>query len=224
MGRRAFLLFPYCSCRGENRFILAVRDLSPNSAAAKSAKLGIPATIHAMNQMSQTPRLRVDTHVHMHSCFEQDRFFAAAAVDPSLPGNGDRISGVLCLTETSERTGFGECRIRVSQESSSAELPGSDRHADRGPFGLPTSPTRSWRRMQAAGRWLSSRQIVTGEGLEVLALGLAGPFAAQPTQLEQAATAGAIPGAALGLWQVDRASRSTGQGNYCRAALCVFPG
>ena len=152
-----------------------------------------------MNQMSQTPRLRVDTHVHMHSCFEQDRFFAAAADNLDLrPGNGDRISGVLCLTETSEADWFGECRIRVSQESSSASWPGSDRHADRWTLRATDEPNTVVA-ADASGRTMAivaGRQIVTGEGLEVLALGLAGPFAdGQPTRavLEQAATAGAIP-------------------------------
>jgi hypothetical protein len=113
----------------------------------------------------------VDAHVHIHDCFDVDRFLDAAAANFRGHAAGMDASGrrfVLCLTETRIADKFRMLAERAVSEppelgragGSWYFLPGADnccvmaRHRDHGDIEL-----------------VAGRQIVTAEKLEVLALG-----------------------------------------------------
>lgn len=143
-----------------------------------------------MNQTQQSPRLRVDTHVHVHPCFEEIPFLEAAAANLDIsPGSDGRISGLLCLTETAEADWFGETVKRIGETRAAP---------DQWRF-EPTDEPNAILAVDTQGRQIAivaGRQIVTAEGLEVLALGLAGRFDdGRPTRevLVEASATGAVP-------------------------------
>ncbi len=71
-----------------------------------------------MTETSTAERLRVDTHVHMHACFDQSRFLDAAAANLGvLPNTCGRVSGVLCLTETSDADWFQRISADISRST-----------------------------------------------------------------------------------------------------------
>jgi hypothetical protein len=113
----------------------------------------------------------VDAHVHVHDCFDIDRFLDAAAANfrghaASMAASERRF--VLCLTETRTANKFSMLAERAQSEPPEPGrargkwyfLPGADkccvvaRHSDYGDIEL-----------------VAGRQIVTAEKLEVLALG-----------------------------------------------------
>lgn len=107
--------------------------------------------------------VRVDTHVHFHSCFVEGDFLEAASMagaEESLPG---RV--VLCLTESAGMDWFSVLRHRI----------GSDQHS--GPAGWTVRDTHEVQSVVVEGPSgnslvvVAGRQIVCAEGLEVLALG-----------------------------------------------------
>lgn len=143
-----------------------------------------------MVSADQNRPLRVDTHVHMHACFEQDRFLDAAAdnLQVGTVRNG-RVDGMLCLTETAEADWFD--RVVASFQTSGN---GSGHWCFE-----PTEESNSCLAVNPENHRIAiiaGRQIVTGEGLEVLALGLKGRFEdGRPLTevLEAVARAGAVP-------------------------------
>lgn len=118
--------------------------------------------------MPAVNRLKVDTHVHFHDCFDEDRFLDAAAdslCDSDSDSNADTVYAALCLTESLGTNWFGRLSamqdrealgksnwcVRQTHESNSVLVEdGSDRKM----------------------AIIAGRQIVCKEGLEVLALGL----------------------------------------------------
>ena len=143
-----------------------------------------------MIQTQTSPRLRVDTHVHVHPCFQETPFLDAAAENLAVsPGDEGRISGLLCLTETADADWFGE----VSERLRAPRVAG-DRWRFEG-----TDDPNAILAVESGGRQIgiiAGRQIVTAEGLEVLGLGLSGFIEdGRPTREVLAATrdAGALP-------------------------------
>jgi hypothetical protein len=156
-----------------------------------------------MPELRQT-RLRADTHVHFHPCFEAGSFLDAAA--DSLHGGTSDSSGLItaaiCLTESRGDDWFGA----LARLEEGAAIAGS-----------------RWRRFKTAeansvivsderGRELAviaGRQIVCRERLEVLALGYpACPEDGKPIRdvLRLVAKAGAVPVLpwGFGKWTGDR--------------------
>lgn len=135
-------------------------------------------------------RLRADTHVHFHGCFEEGTFLDAAitnlnagAVDSSM------VHAVLCLTETRDadwferltkicpKTKFGSSKWQVQATKEANSLLAID---GRG------------RKMAI----IAGRQIVCREGLEVLALGYGRSIDdGQPIRsvMQSVASSGAVP-------------------------------
>jgi hypothetical protein len=155
-----------------------------------------------MPQSSET-RLRADTHVHFHRCFEEGPFLDAAA--ESLLGHSpssDVITAALCLTESYGDDWFGT----LARLDEGEYIEGS--HWRR----LKTTEDNSVVVADEHGRKLAiiaGRQIVCGERLEVLALGYAGhPEDGRPIRdvLCEVAQAGALPVLpwGFGKWTGDR--------------------
>jgi hypothetical protein len=119
-----------------------------------------------MPESSET-RLRADTHVHFHRCFEEGPFLDAAA--ESLLGNAtpaNLITAALCLTESYGDDWFG----RLARLDDGELIEGT--HWRR----LRTDEDNSVVVANEQGRRLAiiaGRQIVCREKLEVLALGYA---------------------------------------------------
>jgi hypothetical protein len=112
--------------------------------------------------------LLVDAHVHLHRCFAPERFLnaaadnvAAAARSMGLPAS---TPAMLLFTHTAGDDVFGGLRPgpvgRWSLSATQEPISMSARHTQAPPLTL-----------------VAGRQIVAAEGLEVLALGAAGPFA-----------------------------------------------
>ncbi|HET7313791.1 hypothetical protein [Salinisphaera sp.] len=110
----------------------------------------------------------VDAHVHLHRCFSPEHFLNAAADNVAAAARGMGLPastpGMLLFTHAAGDDAFGGLRTgSVGHWSLSAtQEPISMRaHRDEAP---PLT-------------LVAGRQIATAEGLEVLALGAAGPFA-----------------------------------------------
>ena len=140
--------------------------------------------------MSTPSRLRADTHVHFHECFEEGPFLNAAAdalcSDSATSG---KIDAVLCLTESYGANWFSRlCDI--------------ENNAFVGESGWKLRPTDEENSVlveDSSSRALAiiaGRQIVCSGGLEVLVLGYKDmPEDGQPVRsvLQLASDAGAVP-------------------------------
>ena len=143
-----------------------------------------------MIETAHSQRLRVDAHVHMHACFDRECFLDAAVGNLGVgPSIGDKLFGVLCLTETAEADWFQQVKTALAH---------GGEHGSRWRFEA-TAEKNSILAADVDNRQIAivaGRQIVTAEGLEVLALGLAERFddgqAIGPV-LEHVSRAGALP-------------------------------
>jgi len=140
--------------------------------------------------MSTTNRLRADTHVHFHDCFEEGPFLdAAAAALCGERADSGLVNAALCLTESYGANWFR----RLSGIERDTPVGDSDwklRH---------TNEENSVLVEDDAGRALAiiaGRQIVCQEGLEVLAIGYKDiPEDGQSIRsvLQQVSDVGAVP-------------------------------
>lgn len=112
------------------------------------------------------PPYLIDGHVHLHPCFDEERFFGSAADNFAAAGLvlglEDPPRGILMLTESSGANRFEDLRRRaVNREAAglALEATGEERSLL---VALPSKGTM----LVVAGR-----QLVTSENLEVLALG-----------------------------------------------------
>jgi hypothetical protein len=120
------------------------------------------------------PVALVDTHVHIHDCFDLATFlsraarnFAAAAADAAVESD---YAAVMCLTETSRADVFG----RLAAMAGTDRMPG-----DHGwTIGATSEPESVTACHPELGRLhlVAGKQIVVAERLEVLALGCMRPW------------------------------------------------
>lgn len=140
--------------------------------------------------MTRKHRLRADTHVHYHDCFEEGPFLDAASANLGAESDEEGlVNAVLCLTESAGADWFGQ----LSTLKAGSKI-GSSEWAVQ-----PTSEQNSVLATCTGDRKLAiiaGRQIVCQEGLEVLALGCAEMIEdRQPirTVLQMVEGAGALP-------------------------------
>lgn len=112
--------------------------------------------------------LLIDAHVHCHRCFDPAAFLAAAACNLAAAARPEHrpATGCLLFTEMAADHVFRDLR--------------DGRMAVPGWRLAPTAEDNSLLAIGPKGDFMvlvAGRQIVTGEGLEVLALGHDGPFA-----------------------------------------------
>lgn len=123
-------------------------------------------SFHEASGDPAVPRLRVDTHVHFHSCYDEVAFIEAAFanLDPAASDSAE-VFAAICLTETASAHWFDSLTSRYPP----GELGG-------GRWGIEeTEETNSLIVSELTGRKLAiiaGRQIASAEGLEVLAIGL----------------------------------------------------
>jgi len=117
---------------------------------------------------STESRLRADTHVHFHACFEEGPFLDAAATALKA-GSADTITAVLCLTESHDANWFG--RLTELDENTEVGNSGWRKKKTQDNNSVIVSDSNGRRLAIIAGR-----QIVSKERLEVLALGYANLF------------------------------------------------
>lgn len=135
-------------------------------------------------------RLKADTHVHFHAQFAQDSFLDAALANLDI-GHSESglVHGMLCLTETSKANWFEQLSVFAE----------SERQPGAGWCIKKTDEPNSLLAVDASDRVLAiiaGRQIVTAEGLEVLALGLDSSYpdgSPLVTVMRDVAQTGAIP-------------------------------
>jgi hypothetical protein len=133
--------------------------------------------------------LRVDTHVHVHNCYDEGAFLDAAALNVRAEPTADSVRAALCLTEVHGVNRF--------------EAWANYRHTERiGCSGwsiAATDEAESILAKDAQGRAMAiiaGRQIECEEGIEVLAIGHAADIAdGQPVRevCRLVSEAGAIP-------------------------------
>lgn len=143
------------------------------------------------NKLMASPmRLKADTHVHFHDCFDEAQFLEAAAdALCDAPANPGALNAALCLTESYGSNWF-ERLYSLDSDESLGDSPWVLRHTDED-NSVTVQGTSSRRLLIVAGR-----QIVCQEGLEVLGLGYRHMTPdGQPirTQMQQVFDAGAIP-------------------------------
>lgn len=134
----------------------------------------------------------VDAHVHLHGCFSPERFLDAAANNMAAAaqaiGLDTSTPGMLLFTQSRDADAFGDLRSGLVGRWSLA----------------PTQEAMSISARRVAAPPLilvAGRQIVTAEGLEVLALGAAGPFIdGEPVEatIEAVQARGGVPTIAWG--------------------------
>jgi hypothetical protein len=159
---------------------------------AGHTKLSLISIESAANKklMSTPIRLRADTHVHFHDCFEEGAFLNAAAdaLCGDKAANG-QVDAVLCLTESYGANWF-------------ARLYDIERNGPVGDTNWKLQPTDEENSVvveDSSSRALAiiaGRQIVCQEGLEVLAIGGNDmPEDGQPIRsvLQQVSVAGVVP-------------------------------
>lgn len=111
-------------------------------------------------------RLRADTHVHFHHCFDAASFLSAAADNLRLEtDDSDLIHGAICLTETARANWF-EQLTEVAGKGATSGIAGWHVQCTDEPASLIATDALGRRLAIIAGR-----QIVCQERLEVLALG-----------------------------------------------------
>jgi hypothetical protein len=123
------------------------------------------------------PMILIDTHVHIYKCFDLCRFFDAAYENfrsrATILGNADNFTGILLLAETSSDNWFRH----LSDYADGKSLPGKTTagtwkfHRLDEPESLCATSNDNYEIVVVAGR-----QIVTAEGLELLALQTAASF------------------------------------------------
>lgn len=123
--------------------------------------------VHTDNGGFASGLLLVDAHVHVHDCFDLERFLDSAAGNfagvASGLGAGAGYRAVLCLTETRRANKFAELVARAEDSGSGWNvIAGSE----------PVSVTVEHPELGSM-HIVAGRQIVTAERLEVLALGYA---------------------------------------------------
>ncbi len=109
--------------------------------------------------MSNLSPFFVDAHVHLHECFELERFLAAAVRNFARAGAAEEQPGLLLMTESA-----GVDRFRGLREGAGPPEPWALR---------PTEESISLLALRAGRPTLlliAGRQVVSREGLEVLAL------------------------------------------------------
>ena len=104
-------------------------------------------------------RYHVDTHVHVYNCYEPEDFLSLAIRNSDLAGSGATL--VLCLTESSGFNFFQELKSRASTQSSIAGWLVSD---------IQDQPAVLLQKSDQKIIFIAGRQIITKQGLEVLAL------------------------------------------------------
>jgi hypothetical protein len=138
----------------------------------------------------------VDAHVHIHDCFDIDRFFDGAAHNFNVLARelaACEARFVLCLTET-----LGANKFRLMAQRAESGARNGNLTSDSWQF-LAGSDDRCLRASHPRHRDIevvAGRQVVTSEKLEVLVLGtLAEPDDGLPaaTVIEDALQSGAIP-------------------------------
>ena len=131
-------------------------------------------------------RLRVDSHVHFHECFEEGPFLDAAA--SSLLGDSADVDGVLCMNESMKDDWFGRLK-QLPQDAQVGETAWRIQEtAEHNSVVLRDDRER-------ALTVIAGRQIVCREGLEVGGIGVADiPDDGQPIRemLEYTAGKGAV--------------------------------
>ncbi len=144
----------------------------------------------------ETPRILIDTHVHIHGCFPLGRFLNAAYSNFEHAagdcGGRQGFIGVLMLTETARADGFERLSAWVDGRAGGIgpELEAwSIRH---------TAETASLAAARDGQRLyiVAGRQIVAAERLEILALGFEGFVPdGEPIRgvIERVRDAGAVP-------------------------------
>jgi len=108
----------------------------------------------------------VDAHVHLHTCFDPSKFLDAA---------GDNFSGLRRCLEVPESTPG----VLLFTQSRGTDAFGGLSPGHLGGWEIAETDEPNSLRASKGGRTLfliAGRQIVTEEGLEVLAYGAAGPF------------------------------------------------
>jgi len=119
-----------------------------------------------MSREANEPPYLVDGHVHLHRCFDENRFFQAAADNFAAAGAalglGHSAGGILMLTESSGTNRFADLASRAKGP---------------GPLNWESAKTNEEGSLLVIlpGRkpilLVAGRQLVTSENLEVLALG-----------------------------------------------------
>jgi hypothetical protein len=114
------------------------------------------------------PPFLIDGHVHLHPCFDEERFFTSAAENFAsaglVLGFEDSPCGILMLTESCGENRFADLRRRAgSREEAELTLKATGEERSL----LVASPSKRTMLLVAG------RQLVTSERLEVLALGCA---------------------------------------------------
>jgi hypothetical protein len=121
--------------------------------------------------------LLVDAHVHLHDCFDLesllDSAYANFGAAADRLGCGDEFAGVLLLAETVKQNFFHQLFVHAGDKD-----PHRNRRAGKWDFRR-TGETGSLISEDADGRRLvliAGRQLITEEGLEVLALATTNEF------------------------------------------------
>jgi len=113
----------------------------------------------------------VDAHVHIHDCFNLEKIFDSAHANFKLAaerlGHGNDFTGILLLTETSEDNWFQ----RLADYADGKNLP-NNKKTGTWAFHRTKETCSLCAKYQNAKKFLliAGRQVVTAEGLEVLAL------------------------------------------------------
>jgi hypothetical protein len=165
-----------------------------------------PARLPATHRTVVGPPLVVDTHVHIHECFELEAFMTAAAANLARaighPAAADTATGALCLTEVEGTSVFDDL--------SSLSAANEERLGDWRPYSTPDPRVLLFEAPASIPiLMVAGRQIRTREGLEVLALGCREAIEDGLTidrALEETQLAGALPIIpwGFGKWTLDR--------------------
>jgi len=144
-----------------------------------------------MSMEFKGPPFLIDGHVHLHPCFDEARFFRAAAANFVAAGLAlgldEPPGGILMLTESSGTNRFADlCQRAERQEPSNLEIASTGEDRSLLVAIPPGDPM-----LVVAGR-----QLVTSESLEVLALGCISELPEGETleaTLDRVRDVGAIP-------------------------------
>lgn len=122
----------------------------------------------------------VDAHVHIYECFEPGDLFEAATQNFSKAattlGIRGKVSGVLLLTETSSDDWFRQARDRAKKNRQILDTDSDwELHLTPGSEAFLVTRKKSGRGQESQSDYMqvyivAGRQIVTAEGLELLAL------------------------------------------------------
>jgi len=169
----------------------------------------------------------IDGHVHLYECFSESAFFNTAAdnfeTEAAISGRGADVVGVMTMTETSRSRWFRGVRQRALRAGKVAVGEGWNLIPlpEDGNALLVSKPDRI-PLIVVAGR-----QIITCEGLEVLAIGVDHEFSDGddlPTVIESITSCGAIPVIpwAVGKWLGERGRIVTDYLRVCDSRLVLL--